>query len=482
MIPISLSEVSETLRARWDGAPQRLSIDLPPVSIDSRTILPGECFIAIDGERFDGHQFVPEALRKGASVILHSRPLQIPDRGETAFLQVEDTTEALKELGSLVRRRWGGRLAAVTGSMGKTTTRRFAALFLGERFEVLQSPGNLNNQYGVPLTLLQLEGRHERAILELGMNRPGEIRELSRISRPDCAAITNVAPVHLEFFDSLDQIAAAKAEILEGLDGTLVYNADDRRVTAAAASFQGTKISFGLDQAADSRVLDFRFEGLDAMRYRLALTPPAGVGGRGSAETFDCFAPFAGRHFLYNIAAAAAIALAEGLLPAEIAAGTDKLEASAMRGRLLRLEPPQQEGVVTILDDSYNSNPAALHSILETVGQVSGYRRRILALGEMLELGSASAQLHRDVGREAAKIGPDFLATVGAEALAIREGALASGHPRDKSIHFPTVDGAVEHLARELRGGDLLVVKGSRGANMDRLIERIRLAWEGRTA
>ncbi len=482
MIPISLSEISETLRARWDGSPQRLSIDLPPVSIDSRTILPGECFIAIDGERFDGHQFVPEALRKGASVILHSRPLRIPDRGDAAFLQVENTTEALKALGGLVRRRWGGRLAAVTGSMGKTTTRRFAAVFLGERFDVLQSPGNLNNQYGVPLTLLRLEGRHQRAILELGMNHPGEIRELSRISRPDCAAITNVAPVHLEFFDNLEQIAEAKAEIIEGLKGTLVYNADDHRVAAAAERFQGAKVSFGLDNWANSRVVDFGFDGLEAMRYRLALTPPAGQGKSDAARMFDCLAPFAGKHFLYNIAAAAAIALAEGLEPAEIAAATKKLEASAMRGRLLRMEPPQKEGVVTIFDDSYNSNPAAVLSILETVGHVSGYQRRILALGEMLELGSASAELHRQVGRGAARIKPDFLATVGSQAMAIRQGALESGHPRENTIHFPTVEGAVEHLARELRGGDLLVVKGSRGANMDRLIERIRLAWEGRTA
>jgi UDP-N-acetylmuramoyl-tripeptide--D-alanyl-D-alanine ligase len=465
LIPITLEEASRVLdgglSAAADGDRLR---PLPEVSIDTRSLEPGQCFFAIKGPHFDGHRFVPEALSKGAGVIVHSEPLAHPDRDDVAYLQVADTTAALQILGHYTRRKWNGTLLGITGSAGKTTTRHFVAAILGERFRVFESPGNLNNEYGVPLSLLRLRPEDEMAVLELGMNHAGEIRRLSRICAPDAALFTNVAPVHLEFFPDLQGIADAKAELLEHLApaGSVFYNADDPLLCEASNRHPGRKISFGFSEGATVRITGFRIHSLQGMSFEVSA----------NASLLSCTVPFAGRHYLYNLTAAIAAGLAFGLPAPEVQRAVANLKPLAMRGRILELSD-KQGSTITLWDDSYNSNPYALESVLHTLSRLEGFERRILALGDMLELGKQAPQLHVEAGKQAAAAHPDLLILVGAHAGSLRQGAESAGMPPERVHCFEDSQAAAGFLAGEVRGGDLLLVKGSRGVRMDRVVERV---------
>lgn len=464
MLDLTLKEVIQALDAEIFGLAaggEQLGLSFPEISVDTRTLQSGQCYLALQGKRFDGHDFIPQALQRGAAALIIRRghlPGELP--AGVWMLQVDDTLAALHNLARCLRRKWSGPLLAVTGSMGKTTTREFTTALLSERFQVLQSPGNLNNEFGVPLTLMRLHQAHQFAVLELGMNHPGEIGTLSRICEPDAAVVTNVAPVHMEFFADLDAIAAAKGEILEGLksSGTFFYNADDERVTALAARHPGRKVSFAVDSAADYRVSRCKIEALDRMSFQLE-TPFGLLKGRSR---------FAGRHFLRNLVAAVAAAATFEVSPVEIEQGLSKLRPPRQRGNLISL------GTVTVWDDSYNANPQADQQILQTLAEVPGCGRKLVALGEMLELGPSSPIFHRQVGSTAASCGADLLVTVGEQGLFIGEGALAEGFPKGNLHHFRTSEEAGEFLSRELRAGDLLLIKGSRGAQMDRIVDRLR--------
>ncbi len=469
MIPLTPDEVLPVLDARIsrDGSGGQT---LPPlgVAIDSRTIQDGECFIAIQGPRFDGHDFIADALEKGARWIIHRRgwsPAGVGQKGARAlFLEVQSTDLALQQLGAYVRRKWGGRLVAITGSMGKTTTRVFSASLLSSKYRVLESRGNLNNEFGVPLSLLRLKPEHELAVLELGMNRAGEIGRLAALCRPDVAVITNVAPVHLEFFEDLQGIAAAKGEILDHLapEGVFVFNADDPLVCKLAARAPGRTVSFGTSGTADIRVSELHVESLHSMRFTLALeSRPAAVE-----------VAFSGRHFLYNLAAAATVASVCQLSPSQIEAGLQQLRVGQMRGQVLKVPVPGEPDV-TIWDDSYNSNPEAVRSVLETTASVRGYRRKILVLGEMRELGAESAELHRQIGLDVAATSPDLLVAVGAEARPLVEGAREGGMGPHQIRYYENSDQAGEALAEEVSGGDLVVCKGSRGVRIERVVQRL---------
>lgn len=462
MIELTVAEVATLLgvsRQDRKGTQARFEKRLPSVSIDSRRIRPGQCFVAIKGERFDGHDFVDEALRKGAAVVIHSRPREPFPLDDQVFLRVDDTTGSLQILGQSVRRKWGKPLVAVTGSVGKTTAKEFAAALLGQKFQVFKSEGNLNNEIGVPLSLLEIEESHGIAVLELGMSHPGEIRALSRICAPEAAILTNVAAVHLEFFSNIDEIAEAKGEVLESLDpeGQLFFNADDPRVFRLALRHPGKRISFGLEAEADVRIISFSFDSPGAMRFEIDLL----------GQRFRSAVPFAGKHFLYHIAAGAAAASGFGVSREEIAEGLSLLRPVAMRGRVI-----ESEGV-TVWDDSYNSSPQALAAILETAAQLQGFHRKIFVLGEMLELGPRSPEFHRQAGRRAAQEDPALLVTVGKNARHLAQSATDCGFPGQRVHQFQDSTQAAEFIADQIRPGDLLVVKGSRGTRMDRVVQRI---------
>lgn len=464
MFGLDFRKAAEVMEARTWGRKlgRQANRPLSRVVIDSRQVMPGDCFFAIKGERLDGHDFMEAALQNGASAVVCSRAPDL-DSGacdDRIFLRVADTTQALQELAAELRTQWGRSLVGVTGSMGKTTTRTFTARLLESACRVLESPANFNNAFGVPLSLLLLEERHDLAVLELGMNHAGEIRRLARICRPDLAIITNVAPVHLEFFSSVDEIARAKGEILEGMApaGSFVYNADDHRVAALASAFGGRTVSFSLEREADVQVMNIRAVESGSTRFRLRT-------GWGDSA---CQVAFVGRHHLYNLAAAVAAARTLGLTREQIEGAIPSLSTLPMRGKIRALELSDSRRI-RVMDDSYNSNPQAVRMVLEAVGQSAGGGRRILALGEMLELGPESAYWHRQVGKMAARIEPHLLAVVGAGARPVLEGAREAGLADAKTLYFATSDEVAEYLSGFIRSGDFLLIKGSRGVGMDRI-------------
>ncbi len=460
---ISVIEAAQAMRAQLCAVENsRLTplSGLPEISIDSRTLQPGQCFFAIRGPRFDGHDFVSEALAQGASLVVLSQRQHIESGSPALFLQVSDTTRALQELACEMRRRWGRPLLAVTGSAGKTTTRAFCAALLGRRFNVHQSRGNLNNEYGVPLSLFGLEAGHEFAVQELGMNHAGEIRRLGEICRPNAALVTNVAPVHLEFFQDIEGIARAKAEVLEALpdDGCFFYNADDPRVRAMKKRFSGRKVGFGLDSECQVRIVDPHFHSPLQMTFQLQAQ-----GRRTPMET-----GFAGWHALYNLASACAVALEYGVPFQEVCEAVEDLKLPPGRGKLLSL------GTLQVWDDSYNSNPRALQLVLRSLNGFPRTGRLILALGEMLELGREAGRMHFESGQEAAKSAPDLLITVGDLGRQLAQGAQQSGMPKRRTLHFEDSQSAAEGLAGILAPGDFVLVKGSRGVGMERIVQALR--------
>jgi len=424
------------------------------VSIDSRTLNPGQLFFAIAGPRFDGHAFLAEiAAKGGAGAVVHR---EVPAPTGLPLVRVVDTTRALADLARHVRRSAGIPVVAITGSTGKTTTKEMTAALLKARGPVLKTEGNLNNQYGLPLMLLKLDAEHQAAVLELGMSAAGELRALANIAQPDVAVITNVAPVHLEFFASVDAIAAAKGEILETLDasGVAVLNGDDARLRRIGERHAGRVLWFGRDRRYDVSAEKWRGTAF-GMRFDLVL------GG----QAFDVALPLAGPHFVSNFLAAAAVAHHLGIAPDAIVAAATQLQAAPHRGQLLRLG----QGVV-LVDDCYNSNPLAVQAAVTALGMAGG-RRRVAILGEMLELGPAGPELHRQTGEQIAA-GVDAVAGVGALSAELVAGALAA-NANLETHHFSDCGAAVAALAELVRAGDAVLVKGSRGVRMETLVEAL---------
>jgi len=428
---------------------------LTSVSIDSRTLEPGALFVAIRGPRFDGHDFLAEAHARGARAALVERdapaPLELP------LVRVPDTTQALADLARHVRRSAAIPVVAVTGSVGKTTTKDMTAELLGARGPVLKTEGNLNNQYGLPLTLLRLEPRHTAAVLELGMSAAGEIRALTTLAEPDVAVITRIAPVHLEFFASLDAIADAKAEILEGLrpGGTAVLNGDDPHLRRVGERFAGRTVWFGRDRSFDVSAERWRGTAF-GMRFDLR------VAGR----SLDVALPLAGPHFVESFLAAAAAAHVLGIPPETIADKALRLKPARHRGELLRLG----DGVL-VLDDCYNSSPLALEAAVVALGLVPGLRR-VALLGDMLELGATSPALHREAGRAlAGRV--DVLAGIGPLSREIVEGARAAGFTGKVLLHFEDAAQARAAVASLVTPGDAVLVKASRGMHLEQVVDAL---------
>jgi UDP-N-acetylmuramoyl-tripeptide--D-alanyl-D-alanine ligase len=425
------------------------------VSIDSRSLPAGALFVAIKGPRFDGHDFLARAQERGAPAAIVDRDAVAP--AGLVLVRVPDTTRALSALARHVRRRAGLPVVAITGSVGKTTTKDMAAALLATRGPVLKTEGNLNNQYGLPLTLLRLQGEHKAAVLELGMSAAGEIRSLVALARPDVAVITRIAPVHLEFFASLDAIAEAKAEILEGLAprGTAVLNGDDPRVARIGERFAGHVVWFGRGQGRDVTVADERQNGAGT---QLTLR----IGG----EAAPVRLPLLGPHFVENFLAAAGVAHVLGIPVSAMAEAAGTLGAARHRGELLRLGQD-----VLLLDDCYNSSPAALEAAVVALGLL-GVRRRVAVLGDMLELGPTGAFLHRDRGRSL-RGRVDVLIGVGPLAREIVIGAREAGITSAALHHFAEVAAAVAAVPEIVRPGDAVLVKASRGVALEGVVDAL---------
>ena len=456
---MTLGEIAALLDVSC-GAPQRQVLGY---SIDSRTLLPGQLFFALRGPRFDGHQFVAQALERGAAgaVVAQSFRAQAPSGLAAALLPVPDTLRALQQLAQAVRRHWGRPLIAVTGSTGKSTVKEMIAALLGARLEVLKSPGNLNNLYGLPLALLSLEPRHEVAVMELAMSALGEIARLAQIAQPEVGLVTNVAPVHLEFFDSLNSIAGAKRELIDylstrGAAATAVLNHDDEWVRGFAEGFPGRVVTFGFGEGADFRALQVRQ-------------------GNGFGSLFRVHAPdwqeefylsLPGRHNVQNAVAALAVA------------NLFEIPVRGMRQALAEFQNLHQRGEIltlgldiTVINDTYNSNPVAMERMLEVLMTWPHAQRRIVVAGEMLELGPSSPLLHREVGRKCAESRVDVLIAVQGEARQFIEGAIEGGLSPDNTRFFPDARGAAEFCRSILKPGDTILLKGSRGVQLETVVE-----------
>jgi UDP-N-acetylmuramoyl-tripeptide--D-alanyl-D-alanine ligase len=424
-------------------------------SIDSRTLNAGDLFIAISGERFDGHNYVQAALEKGAVGAIVEAGKKV-EGDPLRLLQVDDSLKALQLLGAAARRLWGKPLLAVTGSAGKTTTKEILAHILSTRFRVMKSSGNLNNHIGLPLQLLKLEAEHDLGVVEMGMNHAGEIRALGELAHHDLAVVTAVAPVHLEFFDSLADIARAKYEIIETLPsgGVAVLNADDDYVCQFGRDFKGKVVTFGIKRSADVSAQKIKLNGAEGSTFELV------VGSVGEPVTF----PLVGEHNVYNALAAAAAAMERGISPSQAAAALSSIAPPDKRGQVLHLQG------ATIINDCYNSNPRALEAMIDTLASMKA-ERRILVVGEMLELGPTAEALHRECGKHAADKKIDMVIGVRGMARAVAEAACGSG---TQAQFVETPEQAGEWLARNLRPGDAVLLKASRGVKLERALDLLQ--------
>jgi UDP-N-acetylmuramoyl-tripeptide--D-alanyl-D-alanine ligase len=427
-------------------------------SIDSRTIGGGELFFAILGERLDGHDYVEAALAAGALAAVVARKDAPRFSARNKLLVVENTLKALQSLAAAVRRLWGKPLVAITGSAGKTTTKEAIAHLLSTKFHVLKSEGNLNNHFGLPLQLLRLESGHQIAVIEMGMSHTGEIAALARIAQPETGVVTNVAPVHLGFFNSVGEIARSKYELIEGLPatGAAILNADDEYVSQFGRDYHGRVFTFGVNHSADVRAENVETLGAAGSRFDLVL--------EGCREQVAL--PLMGMHNIYNALAAAAVATQRGIMPSEAARALSTLAPADKRGEVFKLAG------ATVINDCYNSNPKALDSMVDALAGMPA-RRRIVVAGEMLELGPAGQRLHRESGRHMAERGVDILLGVRGLAVEMVNAAREAGI----DAHFVgSAEAAGDWLSREVHEGDVVLLKASRGVKLERALER----WKAR--
>ena len=436
-----------------------MRMEITGVSIDSRTVSAGELFVALRGDRFDGHDFVAAAVRRGAwgalveRSALGARPGVLDGPGNV--IPVDDTLLALQEMSLIHRRKFSLPVVGITGSNGKTTTKEMLASILRRRGPVLRNEGNLNNHIGVPLTLLRLREQHRAAVIEMGMSGLGEIALLTRLAQPEVGVITNIGPAHLQFLNSTDTVAQAKGELLQGMrpGGTAVLNADDRYFGALSARFAGRTVTFGIDRPADIRAAD-----IEQQQDGTAMTIEA------QRETVRVRIRTLGRHNVSNALAATAAATVLGAPLDLVRSGLEDFLPVAMRSELRDVKGTR------VLADCYNANPASVRAALETLAAMGG-ARSVAVLGDMLELGAAAVEAHREAGRAAAALRIGELIAVGPLGRHIAEGAMAAGMARGQVHEAETPSQAAVILRGLARPGDAVLVKGSRGMKMETVLE-----------
>ena len=451
----TLAEVATAAGVRVPAGAE--DVDLNGVVVDSRAARPGVLFVALKGARVDGHDFATDAVSRGARAVLAERaPFPLPEG--CPVIAVPDSLAALTALAMSLEDRAGFQLAAITGSSGKTTTKEFAATILARRFTVEKTPGNQNSAIGFPMSIANLSRVPDWMVGEMGMSVRGELSRLSRAFRPHVAAITNVAPAHLAFFKSIDEIAEAKSEILDGLrpGGTFVANADDPRVSAIAKRWKGRVVRFGRF-GKDADVTAERFERA-GNGTRFSLRSPSGQ--------VTIALPLPGTHQAVNFLAASALALAAGASAADCAAAAPGLGPSPHRGEFRR----HRSGAL-LYDDSYNANPASLQAALDTLAGFAA-TRRLAVLGDMKELGADEDTWHRELGKYAAER-VDRLVCVGELARFYGEEAIDRGFPRAAIDYAASPEEVTRLLDETLREGDVVLFKGSRAMGLDRAVDAL---------
>ncbi len=440
------------------------------LNLDSRSIRAGDLFVAMKGDRFDGHEFVAAALAQGAvGAIVHDAYVPPPavlkaggKRTAPFLLGVRDPLFAYQQLATHHRSRFDIPVVAVTGSNGKTTTKEMVASVMAHRWHILKTEGNLNNRIGVPQTLYRLTARHEGAVIEMGVDNLGQTTRLCEIAKPTIGIITNIGPDHLEFFGSMEGSAQAKAELLDHLpaDGTAILNADDPYFDYLAARARCRVVSFGFSSKADVRAQHVMSDGRDGTMFRLLLP--------GKVRHTIVRIRVQGAHNVTNALAASAVGTVLGLPGAVIAQGLARFRPAAMRSQVVLSHG------IRIINDCYNANPASMKAAVQLLAQTGSGHKRIAVLGDMLELGPGAVRMHEEVGGFVAQQGIDQLVTCGPLARSLAEGARRGGMDRTQMVEVPDAAAAAAVVKASVRQGDVVLVKGSRGMKLEQVVQALQ--------
>jgi UDP-N-acetylmuramoyl-tripeptide--D-alanyl-D-alanine ligase len=462
----TLEEILEVLSARLIGgrAGHSLKRKIRRVVSDSRIVRSGDLFVAFEGDRFDGHTFVPAVLAQGAAAIVkedYRLPCLSTPVAEPALVGVKDTLLAYQQLAAHHRSRFPIPVVAITGSNGKTTTKEMVAAVLAQRWRTLKTEGNLNNRIGVPQTLLLLTSRHQAAVIEMGVDQEGQTTRLCEIAHPTVGVITNIGPDHLEFFGSMEGSAQAKAELLDLLpaDGAVALNADDQYFDYLASRARCRVVSFGMAPKADVRAVQRRDRNESGSNFGLML--------QGRAKPVAVRLKVYGRHNIQNALAAAAIGFVLGVPATAIAEGLARFRPAAMRSQIVLSHG------VRVINDCYNANPASMQAAIQLLAQLGQAQRTIAVLGDMLELGPETKQMHRAVGTFLAGQEITHLIACGSLGRELAQGALSAGMPSDRIIEVSDATAAGSALKSMVRQGDVVLVKASRGMRMEHVVEAL---------
>lgn len=434
------------------------------ISTDSRTLAEGELFVALKGDRFDGHHYAIEVLEKkaGGVVIEEDRVGDIRWNGyrPRAVIAVKNTLSALGDIAHDWRRKYPTPVVALTGSNGKTTTKEMIAACLETTFPVLKTKGNLNNLIGLPLTLLTLTEKERVVILEMGMNVPGEIRKLTEIAEPDIGLITNIQEVHLEGMGSLERLKEEKGELFRRMrrDGTILVNQDDLRVRDLADHYPGQKITYGIEHPAEVMAKEIRIKGAEGTSFTLIL----------EREVMEIHLRLLGRHFVPSALSAIAVACLFGVEVKQAKEALEHFQPFPMRMEVISLK-----GGKTLINDAYNANPYSMKLALETLVEAKGEGKAIAVLGDMLELGNFKREAHEQLGEKVGKLPIDFLLALGEEAPVVVESAIRHGFPAERARIMESHSEAISFLRQMIQNGDWILVKGSRKMAMEKIVESL---------
>jgi len=460
---LTIRWISEAIKGRIrQGDPET---EYNGISTDSRSPQPGKIFWALKGEKFDGHTFIGEAVKQGAQgAVIHRGKTVSGIREGVVIMEVDDTLRALGEFAAHYRRRYEIPIVAVTGSNGKTTTKEMIASILSMKKRVLKSKGNLNNLIGLPLSLLNLSPGHDVGVIEMGMNRKGEIARLTEISNPTVGLITNIGPVHLEYLNSLEDVAEAKGELFQEMssEATAIINKDDPRINKLSQMFLGKKVTIGINHPAEVRARKIRLTGSEGLTFDLQI----------GEKTFPTYLPMIGEHNVMNALAAAAAVEALGENPEIIPEGLKNFTNLSLREEVIKVGDD-----ITLINDAYNANPVSMQLALNTFSHLKGSSRGIVVLGDMLELGVESVEsitLHRQLGEQVARSDIRYLLLMGEYAPKVREGAIAGGLPSEDIFIGREHQDLSNFLDSLLNQGDWILVKGSRKMEMEKVVKSYR--------
>ena len=432
------------------------------VSINSRTVVKGELFVCIKGDRFDGHDFLADVIEKKVGGIIISDPEKLPSKPvrseeEPFVIHVQDTLKALQDLASFQRKRFPFQVVAVTGTNGKSTTKEMIASILETKFKTLKTQGNLNNHIGVPLTLLKREPSHEMGVLELGMSAAGEIKRLAEIAQPDIGVITNISEGHLVQLKSLKDIQSAKGELFDALteESTAIVNADDPLVLELARSLRAKTVTFGIDQPADVRASEIENKDNLGFQFKVSLFD----------KTLSVRLPYLGYCNIYNALAALATGYSLGIKEDAMTRGLENYQRMSQRNEQI------QHKEIDLINDSYNANPRSMTEALKTLDSFKTQGRRIFVIGDMLELGDRSIAAHQKLGEEIAASKTNILIALGKLASLSAKSAQALAGEKIQILELTSHQEAAEFLTQETVSGDCVMFKGSRGAAMEKVLQ-----------